>query len=368
MVTTATQAEERLQAATIPPLRIVFFGTPAFAVPTLDALLAASPHTVVGVVTQPDRPRGRGQKVSDAPVKARALAAGLPVLQPERLKDPAFLENLAALRADLGVVAAYGKILTEQVLATPRLGMINVHASLLPRYRGAAPVHRAVIAGETRTGVTIMRVVKALDAGGTIVKAHRPIGPDETSDEVERALARIGARLLAAVVDQVARGNAVEWPQNDAEATYAHRLTRDDGLIDWSWPAARIHNLIRGLHPWPHAYCFLRGRRFILRRSAVEPPRPQGALPGPKGPGIQTADVHAAGVGRGLLDPPGPLLNSPTRPGTIVGAGGDRLIVATGKGLLRVVEIQAEGKRPMGIRDFLAGHHLVAGDRFTAAP
>ena len=157
--------------------------------------------------------------------------------------------------------------------------MINVHASLLPRYRGAAPVHRAVIAGELSTGVTIMRVVKALDAGATIVKEHRPIGPDETSDEVERALARIGARLLVAVVDQLARNNAAEWPQNDADATYAHRLTKDDGVIDWNWPAARVHNLIRGLHPWPHAFSFLHGKRFILRRSTVE-------TPGPEGPGF----------------------------------------------------------------------------------
>jgi methionyl-tRNA formyltransferase len=345
MVSTSTQTDIRPPVATVPPLRIVFFGTPEFAVPTLDALLAATPHTVVGVVTQPDRPRGRGQKVSDAPVKTRALAAGLPVLQPERMKDPAFLDALAAWNADLGVVAAYGRILTETILAIPRLGMINVHASLLPRYRGAAPVHRAVIAGELSTGVTIMRVVKALDAGATIVKEHRPIGADETSEEVERALARIGARLLVAVVDLMARNNAVEWPQNDAEATYAHRLTREDGVIDWNWPAARVHNLIRGLHPWPHAFSFLHGKRFILRRSAID-------TPGPKGPGLQTD------VGRVLPDPPG----------TILEAEGDRLIVATGDGLLRLVEIQAEGKRPMNVREFLAGHRLTAGDRFTSAP
>ena len=258
----------------------MFFGTPAFAVPSLDALLRASPHTVVGVVTQPDRPRGRGQKLSDAPVKARAVDAGLPVLQPERMKDPAFLDALAAWGADLGVVAAYGRILTDAILATPRLGMINVHASLLPRYRGAAPVHRAVIAGETSTGVTIMRVVKALDAGAMFVKEHRPIGPDETSDEVERELAQIGARLLVAVVDQIARGSAVETPQNDAESTYAHRLTKEDGVIDWSWPAARIHNLIRGLHPWPHAFSFVQGKRVILRRSRRrrQTPGPEPAL------------------------------------------------------------------------------------------
>jgi methionyl-tRNA formyltransferase len=306
----------------------VFFGTPAFAVPSLDALLRAAPHTVVGVVTQPDRPRGRGQKLSDAPVKARAVHAGLPLLQPERMKDPAFLEALAAWGADLGVVAAYGRILTDAILATPRLGMINVHASLLPRYRGAAPVHRAVIAGETSTGVTIMRVVRALDAGAMFVKEQRPIGPDETSDEVERALAQIGARLLVAAVDQIARGSAVETPQHDAESTYAHRLTKEDGIIDWSWPAARIHNLIRGLHPWPHAFSFVQKKRIILRRSALETP------------------------GSGS-------------PGTILEADGDRLIVATGEGALRILEIQAEGKRPMTAREFLAGHRLTVGERFA---
>jgi methionyl-tRNA formyltransferase len=311
-------------------LRIVFFGTPAFSVPTLEALLAASPHTVVGVVTQPDRPRGRGQKVSDAPVKARALAAGLPILQPERMKDPAFLDSLAAWRADLGVVAAYGRILTDAVLAVPRLGLINVHASLLPRYRGAAPVHRAIVAGEVSTGVTIMRVVKALDAGPMLAKDHRAIGQDETSEEVERDLARLGSRLLVAVVDQIARGLTQERAQDDAAATYAHRLTKEDGAIDWSWPAVRVHNLIRGLHPWPHAFSVLDGKRFILRRSSVEP----GGTTG--------------------------------QPGTILEAEGDRLIIATGDGHLRVVEIQAEGKRPMSAREFLAGHRLTAGDRFTA--
>jgi methionyl-tRNA formyltransferase len=335
MVTAATQTETRAPAPApvAPALRIVFFGTPAFAVPSLDALLRASPHTVVGVVTQPDRPRGRGQKLSDAPVKARAVDAGLPVLQPERMKDPAFLDALAAWGADLGVVAAYGRILTEAILATPRLGMINVHASLLPRYRGAAPVHRAVIAGEMSTGVTIMRVVKALDAGAMLVKEHRPIGPDETSDEVERALAAIGARLLVAAVDQIARGSAVETPQNESESTYAHRLTKEDGVIDWGWPAARVHNLIRGLHPWPHAFSFVQGKRVILRRSGVE-------APGLKGPGL-----HA--------------------PGTILEADGDRLIVATGEGALRILEIQAEGKRPMHTREFLAGHRLNVGERFA---
>jgi methionyl-tRNA formyltransferase len=340
MVTTATQDETRPPIGTVPPRRIVFFGTPEFAVPTLDALLAASPHTVVGVVTQPDRPRGRGHKTSHAPVKARAVAAGLPVLQPERLKDQAFLDRLAALQADLGVVAAYGKILTDAVLAIPRLGMINVHASLLPRHRGAAPVHRAIIDGDLVTGVTIMRIVKALDAGPMLAKDHRAIGQDETSDEVERDLARLGSRLLVAVVDEIARGHAQDTAQDDAAATYAHRLTKDDGVIDWSWPAVRVHNLIRGLHPWPHAFSFLHGRRLILIRSRAP------ALP-------QSPDA-----GKAAAEQPGPILE----------ASGERLVVATGAGTLQLLEVQAEGKRPMSARAFLAGHRLTAGDRFTTAP
>jgi methionyl-tRNA formyltransferase len=313
------------------PLRVVFFGTPAFAVPTLDALLG-SRHRVVGVVTQPDRPRGRGQRVSEAPVKLRAVDAGIPVLQPASLKPPEFVADLTAFDADLGVVAAYGRILTESVLAVPRLGMINVHASLLPRYRGAAPVHRAVLAGDRETGVTIMRVVKALDAGPMMARVRRPISADETSSDVEQHLAQLGAGLLVGVVDALASGGASEDPQNDADATYAPRLTKDDSRIDWARAARELHNQVRGLHPWPHAETFLDGKRLIVRRSAV--------------PGEPAGGPH----------------------GTVVAARGDQLDVATGDGLLRIVELQAEGKKPMGVRDFLAGHPVAIGSRLSAAP
>jgi methionyl-tRNA formyltransferase len=330
-------------------LRIVFFGTPDFAVPTLEALLK-SRHAVVGVVTQPDRPRGRGQKTSDAPVKACAVAAGLPVLQPERLKEPAFMDALSALGADLGVVAAYGKILSDAVLAIPRLGMINVHASLLPRYRGAAPVHRAVIAGEAETGVTIMRVVKALDAGAMMATVRRPIGPDETSQEVERDLARLGADLLVETTDALAAGRATETPQDDAAANYAHRLTKDDGVVDWGWPAARVHNLIRGLHPWPHAFTFHHGCRLILIRSRIGSMGSIERAAPHMSPNAPEASSNTAHV-------------SPDRaPGTIVEAAGDRLVVATGDGLLQLLTVQPEGKRQLDVREFLAGHKLAAGD------
>ena len=181
------------------PLRVVYFGTPAFAVPALEALLA-SPHHVLAIVTRPDRPRGRGQRVSDMPVKELALGRGLPVLQPDRLKDEAFLDAFRALNADIGVVAAYGKILPDAVLSVPRLGLINVHASLLPRHRGAAPIHRAIIAGDRETGVTIMRIVSALDAGPMFDRRTLPIGDDETSADLEASLARLGAELLVSPV------------------------------------------------------------------------------------------------------------------------------------------------------------------------
>ena len=321
--------------------RIVFFGTPDFAVPTLDVLLR-SQHHVVGVVTRADRPRGRGQKTSEPPVKARAIAAGLPVLQPERLKDEGFLAAFAALDPDLVVLAAYGKILTDAVLARPRLGVLNVHASLLPRHRGAAPIHRAVINGDRETGVTIMKMVKALDAGPMLASVRHPIGPDDTSEDVERALGQLGADLLVATVDALEAGPVPEAPQDEAAATYAHRIVNGDGIVDWTQPATRLHDLIRGLYPWPHAFTFCQGRRLILLRSTVIE----------KGSGVLSQKKT-----------PDPFL-----PGTILEAAGDRLRVATGEGTLAITQIQAEGKRPMTAREFLAGHHLTAGAILTPHP
>ncbi len=321
---------------------IVFFGTPQFAVPTLQRLLDST-HTVAGVVTQPDRPRGRGQRVTDAPVKALAVERHIPVMQPERLKPPDVAEAMRAWQPDLGVVAAYGRIIPEHLLAVPRLGMINVHASLLPRYRGAAPVHRAVIDGEDETGVTIMRIVKELDAGAMFARATRPIGPDETSDVVEAALAELGANLLVQVVEQIADGTAREEPQDPARATYAPRLTKEEGLIDWSQPSSGIHNRVRGLHPWPHAYTFLDGARLIVRRSRLDPADLEGRRRVSEGP-------------RRYED------KTPALPGTIVDVTRDAIHVATGGGgQLAIVEVQPEGRRPMPVRDFLAGHPIRPG-------
>jgi methionyl-tRNA formyltransferase len=376
------------------PFRIVFFGTPDFAVPTLDALLR-SRHHVAGVVTRADRPRGRGQRTSEPPVKARALAAGLPVLQPERIKDEGFLAAFAALDPDLVVLAAYGKILTDAVLTTPRLGVLNVHASLLPRYRGAAPVHRAVINGDRETGVTIMKMVKALDAGPTLAAARHPIGPDDTTEDVERALAQIGADLLVATVDALAAGPVPEVPQDDADATYASRITKEDGIVEWTQPATRIHDLIRGLYPWPHAHTFYRGRRLILLRSTVEKEsgvfslRESGHSTTMLEPVAFQPDRPTRGTEKRGQDPPDPEdLNEtlgnkrspapataaekktpdPFLPGTLLEAAGDRLLVATGDGALAITQIQAEGRRPMTSREFLAGHPLTAGEVLTPHP
>jgi methionyl-tRNA formyltransferase len=310
-------------------LRIVFFGTPAFAVPTLAALLD-SPHDLVGVVTQPDKPRGRGQRVSEGPVKALARSRNLTVVQPPRLARELFEAAFADLGAELGVVAAYGKLLPEWLLQSPRLGLINVHASLLPRYRGAAPIHRAVMNGDTETGVTIMRVVTALDAGPMLAKAHRPIGPDESSETVERELAVMGAGLLVQTVDALAAGTAVEIPQDDTRASYAPRLTKEEGLLDFTRPALDVHNRIRGLRPWPGAYTFRDGRRLGVVRARLS------SHP------VQTA-----------------------QPGTCIDATADGLTIACGDGLaIDVLQLQPEGRRVMTAGEYLAGHGRLAGCRF----
>ena len=310
-------------------LRVALFGTPAFAVPTLE-LLVHSPHVVVGVITQPDRPRGRGQQISVAPVKALAAALALPVLQPERLARELFEGSFAALRADIGVVAAYGKILPDWLLATPRLGLINVHASLLPRYRGASPVHRAVIGGDAETGVTIMRVVKALDAGPMLSRVRVAIGEDDTTTVVESSLASRGAELLIATLDDIEHGRASETAQDETQVTYAPKLSKAEGQVDWRRPARDVHNLIRGLWPWPHAYAFLDGTRFILHRSRLS------AWP--------------------VASPAGTILAASASEG---------LHVACGDGAIEILELQLEGKRVMTARDAMASRLLTAGARFA---
>lgn len=306
-------------------LRIVYFGTPGFAVPSLRTLIH-SRHRVVALVSQPDRPRGRGHQVAPTPTRQLAIEAVVPVLQPIRLRDEAFLASIASFGADLGVVAAYGRILPDALLSIPRLGMINVHASLLPKYRGAAPIHRAVIAGDEVTGVTIMRVVAELDAGPMLATARRPIAGDETSVDVEQDLAEIGAVALLDVVERLARGPIEEVPQDRDRATYAPKLEKSEGPIDWSLPARVIHNRVRGLQPWPMASAIVQGLRCLIHRTALT-----GRL-------------------------------SDALPGTIVEAGRDGLAIAAGDAaVLQILVIQPEGRRAMSVREFLSGRELRPG-------
>jgi methionyl-tRNA formyltransferase len=308
---------------------IVFFGTPQFAVPTLEALLA-SRHRVPLVVTQPDKRRDRGQKVTDAPVKAAARAHNVPVFQPERLRDPDVADVLRRHAPDLAVVAAYGKLIPGDLLRMPRLGMLNVHASLLPKYRGAAPVHRAIMNGEAETGVTIMRMVEALDAGDMLAKSVRAIGAGDTSEQLEQALAHDGAGLLLEVLDRLEAGDVHAEPQDESASTYAPRLRKEEGLIDWTQPARRIHDQVRGLYPWPHAYSYLEGTRLIVWKTVIR------------------------------LKPD----STAVEPGMVVDVTRDAIEVATGDGLIALTELQAEGRRPMSTRDFLAGRTVRPGTKF----
>jgi methionyl-tRNA formyltransferase len=310
-------------------VRIVFFGTPAFAERSLVRLVESS-HEVVAVVTRADRPRGRGHKVLPSPVKAYADARGIRVFQPEKIRDEAFFADLAALHADLAVVAAYGKILPQAMIDLPVRGTINVHASLLPRWRGAAPVHRAILAGDGETGVTIMRLVQALDAGPMLAVRRTAIGRDETSAELEARLAEIGGELLVETVNALAAGPLVEEPQPDEGVTYAARLERSESQVDWNRPAETIHNQIRGLQPWPLAAVALAGRRMLLLRSEVVP--------------------DTAGAA----------------PGTITAVGPEGFVVAAASGGVRVTRIQLEGKPAVSVRDFLNGHRMAPGDRLDA--
>ena len=311
-----------------PRLRIVFLGTPAFAVPSLEALVR-SRHEVVGVVSQPDRPRGRGHHVHQTATKAVAVAHGIPVLQPAKIRDEAFLQSIRDLRPDLGVVVAFGRILPDPLLEIPRLGMINVHASVLPRYRGAAPIQRAVLAGDPETGVSIMRVVSELDAGPVFSIARVPIPSDATSGDMEATLAELGAERLIPVVDALADGRAVATPQDADAATHAAKITKDEGPLDWREPAAVLHNRVRGLQPWPLASTTLKGERLVLRRTQPS-----------------SLDTHDA------------------EPSTIVRAHGDELMVACGSGTtLQILDIQPEGRRTMTAREFLSGRGPLEGAR-----
>lgn len=311
------------------PLRSVFMGTPDFAVPSLEALAACS--ELVGVVSQPDRPRGRGLASQPSQVSSAAIARGTPLIRPVSLRDPTVSPTLRDWKPDVLVVAAYGRILPASILALPTLAPINVHASLLPRHRGAAPIAAALLAGDARTGITIMLMVEALDAGDVLLRLELDIRPDDSTGTLTERLATLGGVALDAALRRLRTDGLVPTPQDPAAATYAPRLGKNDGRIRWDESAALIERKVRAFAPWPSAFTLVEGR--VLK-------------------------VLRARVGGGTVPPA-------CAPGTVVSLD-DAIRVATGDGLLELLSVQAEGKRPLAAPAFIAGARLVAGTRFDA--
>ncbi len=301
-------------------MRAVFFGSPEFAVPSLHALREVA--EVALVVTQPDRRAGRGLRLRPPPVKEAALAAGLPVVQPAGplRREAGFLEALQEARPDVAVVAAYGKLLPRRVLEAPTHGCVNVHASLLPRWRGASPVHRAIVAGDRQTGVCLMRMDEGLDTGPVLACRSTDIGPDETAGELTERLARLGAELLGEALPRYVRGELRPQPQPAEGVTLAPRLTREDGRIDWNRPARAVHDLVRGMHPWPGAWCEVDGQLLKVHRTALAQ---------------ETGELGA--------------------PGTIVALEDGAPLVACGQGAVRLLTLQWAGRRRLEAPAFVAG-------------
>lgn len=314
-----------------PPTRIVMLGTGDFALPTFRHLLETG-HRVVALVTQPDRPQGRKQEVIPSRIKAEAVARGVRVEQPEDVNAPEGVALVRDLGPELIVTAAYGQILSAGVLAIPPRGGINLHGSVLPEYRGAAPVARAIQDGRDETGVTVIRMSPRIDAGGMIAVARTPIGPDETAGELESRLADLGAPLVAEAIAAIADGTARVIPQDRTKVTRAPKLSKRDSPIDWAWAARRIHDHVRAMQPWPTA-------STLWHR------------PEPDKPPLRII-VHRTETveGRGA-------------PGTVLEAHGDRLVAAAGSGAVRLVTVQVPGKRAMSAAEFLNGHRLAPGDR-----
>lgn len=306
-------------------IRTVFMGTPEFALATLQGLLDAGLN-LCAVYTQPDRPKGRGNKLTPPPVKELAQRHGIPVYQPLKLRRPEVVEELQALRPDLIVVVAYGQILPKSVLEIPRYGCINVHASLLPRYRGAAPINKALMDGETVTGITTMNMDVGLDTGAMLVKKSLTIGPEETAGELHDRLALLGREAMEETLRRLCAGTLVAEPQDDALSCYAPMLKKEDGLIDWSGSATAIHNLVRGLDPWPGAYTLLDGEVLKLGRT-----RPEQSPAG--------------------------------EPGTVLAASAEGVLIACGRGSLLVRELQLPGKKRLAAGEFLRGRPLPLGSR-----
>jgi len=312
-------------------MRVVFMGTPAFAVPSLEAL-NKSDDEVVGVVTQPDRPKGRGRVVVPSPVKELALAKGLPVSQPTKMKSPEFFQQLSDWRPDVIAVTAFGRILPQAVLDLPPLGCVNVHGSLLPDYRGAAPVQWALIRGDSETGITTMLMDEGMDTGAVLLQQKVSIEPEDTSLELGTRLAKVGGAILVETLKRLAEHSLVPRAQDHTRATLAPLLKKEDGVINWAQSAAEIVNRIRGLSPWPGSYTFHHEHRLIIWKSRV-----------------------AAQGGRGRSDR--------QRPGTILAVGSKSFWVETGQGRIEVLEVQPANKQRMSVERFLQGYSLQVNER-----
>ncbi|NLY43581.1 MAG: methionyl-tRNA formyltransferase [Clostridiaceae bacterium] len=307
-------------------MKILFMGTPEFAVPCLDMLVTKG-YSVVGVVTQPDKPKGRGHKVSPPPVKEYAIKKGIPVFQPERLRDGSFDNDLRLLSPDCIVVVAYGKILPKSILDYPKYGCINVHASLLPKYRGAGPIQWAIINGEKETGITTMYMDEGMDTGDMILKKKVMIGENETAGELHDRLSVLGAEVLADTLRRIQEGTAPREPQNHSEATYAPMLTKEVGCIDWNKSAVEIKNLVRGVNPWPVAYTNYEGKRFKVWSVDIG----------------EKCDLGVPGMIIKYIDSQG-------------------LMVRTGDmGSIIIKEIQYEGGKKMSMEEYLRGHTIEIG-------
>jgi len=301
------------------PLKIIFAGTPEFAAESLKALLQG-PDEVIAVYTQPDRKAGRGQKLKPSPVKEVALAADIPVFQPLNFKEEQDRQVLADLNADLMVVAAYGLILPKAVLDTPKLGCINVHASILPRWRGAAPIHRALLAGDKQTGITIMQMDVGLDTGDMLSKAFTDIEDTDTSASLHDKLAIQGGEILLSTIEQLKAGSISPEPQDDEQANYAHKLTKEEGKIDWAESANAIAQKVRGLFPWPSAYTFIDEQNIRIHQASVAD---------------KTSDASA---------------------GSVIGSDKTGIYVSTGNGVIRLEKLQLSGKKAMTAEQVLNGN------------
>ena len=336
-------------------MRIVFMGTPAFAVPSLEAL-ANSDHEVVGVVTQPDRPKGRGQAVVPCPVKELALSKGLPVSQPDKIKSPEFLQQLSEWKSDVIAVTAFGRFLPKAILDLPPMGCVNVHGSLLPAYRGAAPIQWALIRGDAETGITTMVMDEGMDTGAVLLQQTIPIEPEDTALELGSRMAQAGGALLVETLTRLAERSLVPREQDHSRATMAPLLTKEDGVIDWTQPATEIANRIRGLSPWPGSYTFHNASPEPFdcaqdRRSGAERRK------------------HRLIIRKGRVDTQGGQDGSDgQQPGTILAVGPKSFWVQTGAGRIEVLEVQPANKKRMSVEQFLQGYTLRAHETLGPQP